>query len=177
MSKSNEDYPRIIHTPTYFPDYYGYKRDKRMQKHTIIWALVIIILVCAILMIARRVGAESLDTTRAIVHHSASHDVSVSTIDQWHKERGWKCIGYHFVIRANGDIEKGRPLTMKGAHARGRNQCIGICLTGYDNFTQEQIKSLIKLLKQLKIKVIEPHHEKCPGRGINLADIKNRLAR
>ena len=106
-----------------------------------------------------------------VVHHSASHDVSANEIDRWHKSRGWRGIGYHFVIRKNGNIETGRPIDQQGAHARGRNEShIGVCLAG--DFTDskpniKQIVSLISLLGGLKdrfgIDKIEKHHEQCPG--------------
>ncbi|WP_408956247.1 N-acetylmuramoyl-L-alanine amidase [Natroniella sp. ANB-PHB2] len=106
-----------------------------------------------------------------VVHHSASPDVSANEIDRWHREKGWKGVGYHFVIRANGDIEPARNFESAGAHARGRNQnYIGICLAG--DFTKhpptpEQISSLIHLTKGIKSRwsaeKIEKHHDNCPG--------------
>lgn len=111
----------------------------------------------------------SVDTTKAVIHHTASHDVSAKTIDQWHKERGWDGIGYHFVIRQNGDIETGRNINKKGAHSGDyRNWWIGITLTGYDEFSVLQIKALKKLLKKRRIKHIERHHSNCPGKGLSL---------
>ena len=121
--------------------------------------------------------AEEMDLTKAVIHHTASPDVSVKEIDRWHKERGWDSIGYHFVIRADGTIEEGRPLTKKGAHTKGRNHYIGIVLTGYDMFTEKQIQSLIKLLIKLKIAHIERHHENCPGKGLNLEIIRNEISK
>ena len=56
--------------------------------------------------------AKPVDTNKAVIHHTASFDVPVSTIDEWHKERGWDGCGYHFLIRADGTIEKGRSLNM-----------------------------------------------------------------
>ncbi len=35
---------------------------------------------------------------RIIIHHSASDFGDAKLIDKWHKERGWKGIGYHFVV-------------------------------------------------------------------------------
>jgi len=119
-------------------------------------------------------GAE-VDTTKAVIHHTASFDVSANTIDRWHKARGWDEIGYHFVIRANGDIEEGRPLTKKGAHAKGRNHYVGIALTGFNDFTAMQIKSLRGLLIQLGVRKVERHHENCPGSGLNLELIQKGL--
>ncbi len=115
--------------------------------------------------------ARTIDTI--IIHHSASPDVSAATIDKWHKERGWSGIGYHFVIRVDGTIEKGRPLHIQGAHARGRNaNSIGICLTGYDYFTGKQIKALSYLIEEIcseyPIHSIERHHKECPGPSLNV---------
>ena len=46
--------------------------------------------------------------------------------------KGWACIGYHFIIAPDGRIFQGRPLKYQGAHATGDNNLgnIGICLIG-----------------------------------------------
>lgn len=66
-----------------------------------------------------------------IIHCSATvegKDFFVKDIDRWHKQRGFKMVGYHFVIRLDGTIEQGRPLEMIGAHCTGHNaHSIGIC--------------------------------------------------
>lgn len=118
-----------------------------------------------------------LDTSRAVIHHTAGSkesdkDLSVEEIDRIHKERGWDGCGYHFVIRKDGTVEDGRPLSKLGAHAKGRNNYIGIALTGYDNFTVQQMNSLIVLLTDLDVKQIEKHHEECPGPGVDLEHIQ-----
>ena len=45
---------------------------------------------------------------RVFVHCSASdypqHD-NVATMRQWHLERGWSDVGYHFFIRKDGTLE------------------------------------------------------------------------
>ena len=71
-------------------------------------------------------------TDTIIIHHSASHDASAAEIHNWHIQRGWAGIGYHFVIRKNGGIETGRPIDTIGAHAGAKNNThsLGICLTG-----------------------------------------------
>jgi rare lipoprotein A len=56
------------------------------------------------------------------------------------------------------------------------SQKLGIALTGYDTFTKEQINSLKYLLICLQIKEIQPHHEKCPGKGLNIALIQAQIA-
>lgn len=52
-------------------------------------------------------------------------------IDRWHKARGWKGIGYHYLIDRDGTIAVGRPLEETGAHVAGHNTgTVGICLVG-----------------------------------------------
>ena len=49
---------------------------------------------------------------RIIIHCSAvapDQTSSARQIDEWHRAKGWKMIGYHYVIRRDGSIEKGRP--------------------------------------------------------------------
>lgn len=75
---------------------------------------------------------------------------NAATIDRWHKERGWSGIGYHYVILENGTIEAGRDIDKQGAHARGYNNYIGICLIGTTAFTHAQFTSLDILLKAMK---------------------------
>jgi len=126
---------------------------------------------CALFFQPSEAAAREIDTI--IVHHTDSGDVSVKTINEWHKERGWSGIGYHYVIRANGDLEIGRPVSKIGAHAKGRNaHSIGIALTGRDHFTWQQKISLgilvRKLCKKYPIKKIERHHERCPGPNLEV---------
>jgi len=116
-----------------------------------------------------------MDLTKAVIHHTASRDVSAAEIDRWHREKGWDGCGYHFVIRENGDVEKGRLLIKEGAHAKGRNHYVGICLTGYDKFTAQQVAALVRLLQELKIKHIETHHEKCPSSGLDMDYIRRMI--
>ena len=74
------------------------------------------------------------DIDKIILHCSATpegRDVSVKTIREWHKQRGWSDIGYHYVVMLDGTIEEGRPLERQGAHVRGHNKgSIGICYVG-----------------------------------------------
>lgn len=67
-----------------------------------------------------------------IIHCSATpegRDVTAAQIDQWHRQRGFKSIGYHYVIRLDGSVEVGRNETAIGAHCSGHNRSsIGICL-------------------------------------------------
>lgn len=79
-------------------------------------------------------------------------DIGAEEIRDWHvNENGWSDIGYHLVIRRNGQWEWGRPLERQGAHVLGHNAGnIGICLVGgksaddkpFFNFTHDQMVSL-----------------------------------
>lgn len=69
-----------------------------------------------------------------IVHCSATkagQDFTAADIDRWHRERGFNGIGYHYVIRLDGRLEKGRDISLIGAHCKGWNErSIGICYVG-----------------------------------------------
>jgi N-acetyl-anhydromuramyl-L-alanine amidase AmpD len=85
----------------------------------------------------------------------------VAEIRRWHvEERGWKNIGYHYLIDRDGKVVTGRPLDQEGAHVAGHNTgTIGISLFGghgsaatdsfLDNFTKEQDAALRKLIAEL----------------------------
>ena len=97
-----------------------------------------------------------------VVHCSgdpADTDATTETIRRRHMQRGYRDIGYHFVIERDGTVVECRPLTQAGWHAAGYNRhSIGICLVGgrkghteraEDNFTRAQKDSLWTLLCQL----------------------------
>lgn len=61
---------------------------------------------------------------RVFIHCTATRegqDIDAATIRRWHKAQGWSDIGYHFVIRIDGTIERGRPEHLPGSHAKGFN--------------------------------------------------------
>lgn len=69
-----------------------------------------------------------------VIHCSATRadvDIHACDIERWHKQKGWKTVGYHYVIDLSGNIETGRPTDEVGAHAVGYNDhSIGICYVG-----------------------------------------------
>jgi N-acetylmuramoyl-L-alanine amidase len=71
---------------------------------------------------------------RVILHSTATpegRNVTVDEIRQWHLDRGWADIGYHFVIYRNGQIKLGRPIAEQGAHTLGHNEdSIGVVYVG-----------------------------------------------
>ena len=96
-----------------------------------------------------------------IIHCSATRagqDFGVADIDRWHRQRGWRCVGYHFVIRLDGTVEAGRPIAEAGAHCADHNgQSLGICYVGgldekgrpADTRTPAQRQSMLALLRHL----------------------------
>ncbi len=103
------------------------------------------------------------EINKMIIHCSATPpdmDIGAAEINQWHKEKGWKGIGYHYVIRRNGVVEKGRSIDLVEAHCSGQNKgSIGICYIGgvdengkpKDNRTQTQKESLNRLVASLQL--------------------------
>lgn len=101
------------------------------------------------------------EINKIIIHCAAtkpSMDIGAEDVKRWHVQRGWRTIGYHFVIRLDGTVEAGRPVSEPGAHAYGHNSdSIGICLVGgldeemnpVADYTDYQIDALANLVDQL----------------------------
>ena len=100
--------------------------------------------------------------TLIILHCSAvrpDQTSSAAQIDTWHRKRGFHLgIGYHYVVRRDGQIEPGRPEYMVGAHCKNHNaHSIGVCYEGgldirgqpADTRTEAQKASLRRLLEEL----------------------------
>lgn len=124
-----------------------------------------------------------------VIHCSATRagwDVRAKDIDKWHKERGFKMIGYNYVIDLDGTIEKGRPLTMDGAHCNTaglsglsyNKHAIGICYVGgldskgnaADTRTPAQKRAMVELVYSLcdeypEIKEIIGHRDASPDKN------------
>ena len=80
----------------------------------------------------------------------AHHD-DISVITNWHvEENGWSDVGYHYFIKKNGEIQKGRDLERTPSSQKGHNHAtISICLHGKEKFTKRQFESLRRLCKQI----------------------------
>ena len=127
-------------------------------------------------------------TDYIVLHHAEAVKCTAQDIHSWHRANGWTGIGYHFFVRKDGTIYRGRPINVVGAHVQGMNSCsIGICAEG-DYHTKEktmpqaQKKSIIELCQYLKKNYypnakIVGHREigdsNCPGRYYPLDEIKN----
>ena len=126
-------------------------------------------------------------TDSIIIHCAAtkpSMDIGYKEIRTWHVDQnGWDDVGYHFIIRRNGQLEKARPEGYSGAHAPSHNsRSIGICLVGgmaddggpENNFTLEQFLTLKDLVNMIMDKYsditevlghcdVQENKPNCPG--------------
>ena len=111
----------------------------------------------------------------------ADMDFGVDKVTQWHKNRGFDTIGYHYLIKRDGTLEAGRDEDLVGAHAVQVNgTSIGVALVGggnvdmgwENNFLPEQFNTLKQIISKLKedydIKKIIGHYQvedkkKCPS--------------
>lgn len=128
---------------------------------------------------------------KIILHCAATpegKDFTIKDIRNWHLQRGFSDIGYHFVIYRDGTVHRGRPVDFAGAHTLGQNQySIGICYIGgcaadgktpKDTRTHEQRFALFKLVYELMQKYNLPvsnvfgHREfankACPSFDMNI---------
>ena len=129
---------------------------------------------------------ERTSTNRIILHNSGVTVLqSVEIIHNYHKNtKGWAGIGYHFYVRKDGSIYRGRPENTVGAHAYNNNSdSIGICFEG--DFNQEVLSDVQKnagkelisyLCKKYGITKIQGHKEvnntSCPGSNFPLDEMK-----
>jgi len=147
-----------------------------------------------------------------ILHHTATSasaegkPMDAAAIDASHDRRGWGIsdghqtyhIGYHFLILPDGTVQSGRPEWMPGAHTKGRNQYLGVCLVGNfsskanpdgdmqpDRPTIAQLDALDKLLGKLMRRhgfsadEVHGHSEfgatECPGDRFDIDRVRRRL--
>lgn len=106
-----------------------------------------------------------------IIHCSATpegRNWTIKDIERDHKSKGYKKVGYHYVICLDGTIEKGRAESEVGAHCKGHNaKSIGICYVGgldknrrpKDTRTEAQRASMKRLIGELQ--------ERYPDAGIH----------
>lgn len=71
---------------------------------------------------------------KIILHCTATPEgrpVTVADVTAWHKERGFRTIGYHYLVYLDGTVHRGRPEEEIGAHCLGQNAgSIGVCYVG-----------------------------------------------
>lgn len=98
-----------------------------------------------------------------IIHCSATPEglnFTAADIDRWHRQRGFREIGYHYIIRLDGTIETGRAIEKTGAHCKNWNaRSIGICYIGgldrnghpADTRTPTQKRAMKELIDRLRL--------------------------
>ena len=128
---------------------------------------------------------DKREITDTIVIHCtqtpADMDFGVEKVIEWHKNRGFDSIGYHYLIKRDGTLQVGRDEDVVGAHAVAViGTSIGVALVGggtinmgwENNFTPIQFETLKSILLQLKdkydIQKIIGHYQvddgkKCPS--------------
>ncbi len=123
-----------------------------------------------------------------IVHHLEAEGANwtVEQIHNMHKnENGWAGIGYHYYIRLDGSVYKGRPDNAVGAHCQGCNSnTLGVSFEGNydsrDTMPDSQFNAWCELKAYLCNKygnmLVFGHREKgsseCPGKNFPLDKVK-----
>ena len=106
--------------------------------------------------------------TLLVIHCSAvrpDQTSSAAQIDTWHRrDRHYKFgIGYHYVVRRDGQIEPGRPEWMVGAHCKNHNaHSIGICYEGGLNARGQPADTRTLAQKLAMVQLLEILHRKYP---------------
>lgn len=99
-------------------------------------------------------GAEQSQTFESIQNH-------------WRNVLGWKNVGYHYIIKPDGEILQLASTTAITNGVAGHNkECVHVCYIGgkiNDNRTKQQRTALIDVLTKLKAKypgaIIQGHRD------------------
>ena len=132
---------------------------------------------------------ESHNPMKAIViHHAMAVKASVYEVDDWHKDNGWKYIGYAEYIEKDGTVYLCRKDNVQAANYKYNRDTYNICLEGdYNkeaNIPEEQFDALVNRIKSLKQKypdaAIRMHRdygntESCPGKLFPIKDVINAV--
>lgn len=127
-------------------------------------------------------------TDTVILHHAEASQASAEDVHRWHQQNGWAGIGYHYYVRKDGSVYRGRPETVIGAHAGSKNdynsRSIGICFEGaYDTeiMPDKQLAAGKELLRDImsrygKLNILA-HRDvtatSCPGKNFPMEKLKN----
>ena len=127
-------------------------------------------------------------TTRIILHHAAASKCTAQQIHSWHLANGWVGIGYHFLVRKDGSVYRGRPEDTVGAHA-GNNNYDSICICVEGSFDREQMNEVqrtagAELVAYLKDKYgitkVQKHSDVnatgCPGTHFPFKEVSEGVA-
>lgn len=130
-------------------------------------------------------------TDTIILHHAEASSATAQDIHRWHLGRGWSGIGYHYYVRKDGSVYRGRPEDAVGAHAGSKSgynaRSIGICFEG--NYMREtmpaaQLEAGRALLREIEARyggklAILQHCDvastDCPGVKFPMDSLKNYM--
>ena len=130
-------------------------------------------------------AASREKTTAIVLHHADAVSCSIEDVHQWHLGNGWIGCGYHFLIRKDGSVWRGRPIDWVGAHTKGANDfSVGVCFEGsYESkdavMPEAQLQAgrelVCYLLLQYPGAAVKRHKDycstDCPGRHFPFAEI------
>jgi hypothetical protein len=83
------------------------------------------------------------EVTEVVVHWTETHtnkNIGSEEINKYHLSAGLEGIGYHYVIRRDGSLQRGRPVNLQGQHSPINNhdvRTIGIVFVGGINVPSE----------------------------------------
>ncbi len=125
------------------------------------------------------------DKTEFIILHHRAANGDVLSIHNGHIANGWSGIGYHFYVRKDGTVYRGRPIAVEGAHCTGYNSnSVGICFEGnYQTETKvpeaqkRAGKEVVSYLKNVYPKAQVVKHSDfvstaCPGKNFPFDEIR-----
>lgn len=128
-----------------------------------------------------------------IIHHTGAEEKNARQVKQYHLSKGWRDVGYNYIIERDGKVVPGRSLEIPGAHTRasGMNyKSIGIALIGnFQNHcpTERQFAALVDLVTWCQQKHNIPTtnvllhrevpgaHTLCPGRYFPAGELRLNL--
>ncbi len=93
------------------------------------------------------------ETKKIVLHHALATNASIFDVHKWHLQNGWIGCGYHFYVRKDGSVFKGREIDSLGAHCLDNNHdSIGICAEG--NYMKEKMpdaqrNAIVQLIKHI----------------------------
>ena len=131
---------------------------------------------------------ERRKTELIILHHAAARKCTAEQIHSWHRTKGWAGIAYHYFVRKNGEVVRGRPEHTVGGHTYGKNSIsLGICFEG--DFQQEtmpkaQMLSGAELVGELRQRYpqakVTGHRDvgetSCPGKYFPFEEVANGMS-
>lgn len=130
-------------------------------------------------------GGKMKNVDAIVLHHRAGNG-GVESIHQQHMAQGWWGIGYHYYVRKDGSVWRGRSEHWVGSHAGSSNgyntHSIGICFEGNfetETMTDAQVAAGRELIADIeshyRIEEILCHRDiaktACPGKNFRLDDL------